>query len=66
MLGTFTYLLCFFDKCDRNGMHFSTTIKELSISLFTCFRIFNVEQIIMIFCGDENFKYLRYDKCKCL
>ena len=36
-------------------MHSNTT-KELSISLFMCFRIFNFEQIKMIFCGDENLK----------
>ena len=35
---------------------YSTTSKELSISLFKCFRIFNVGQIKMIFSGDENFK----------
>ena len=35
---------------------YSTTIKELSISLFMCFRIFNFEQIKMIFRGDENIK----------
>ena len=35
---------------------YSTTTKELSISLFICFRIFNFEQINMIFRGDENFK----------
>ena len=32
----------------------STNDKELSISLFMCFRIFNFGQIKMIFCGDEN------------
>ena len=35
---------------------YSTTTKELSISLFICFRIFNFGQIKMIFRGDENFK----------
>ena len=35
---------------------YSTTIKELSISLFMCLRIFNFGQIIMIFPGDENLK----------
>ena len=35
---------------------YSTATKELSISLFTCFRIFNFGQIKMIFRGDENFK----------
>ena len=40
------------DKFDRNGMY-STKNKELSISLFMCFRIFNFKQIKMIFCGDE-------------
>ena len=41
---------------DRNGMYSSTTIKELFISLFMCFRIFNFGQIKMIFCGDEILK----------
>ena len=36
-------------------MHYTTT-KELSISLFMCFRIFNFGHIKMIFSGDENFK----------
>ena len=31
-------------------------LKELSISLFMCFRILNFGQIKMIFRGDENFK----------
>ena len=35
---------------------YSTTTKELSISLFMCFRIFDFGQIKMIFRGDENFK----------
>ena len=35
---------------------YSTTTKELSISLFMCFRLFNFEQIKMIFRGDENLK----------
>ena len=35
---------------------YSTTTKELSISLFMCFRIFNFGQIKMIFRGDENFE----------
>ena len=35
---------------------YSTTTKELCISLFMCFRVFNFEQIKMIFRGDENFK----------
>ena len=35
---------------------YSTTTKELSISLFMCFRIFNFVQIEMIFRGDENIK----------
>ena len=35
---------------------YSTYNKELSISLFMCFRIFNFGQIKMIFRGDENFK----------
>ena len=35
---------------------YSTTTKELSISLFMCFRIFSFGQIKMIFCGDENLK----------
>ena len=34
----------------------STTTKELSISLFMCFRTFNLGQINMIFRGDENLK----------
>ena len=34
----------------------ATTTKELYISLFMCFRIFNFGQIKMIFCGDENFQ----------
>ena len=41
-------------KIDRNGMY-STTTKELSISLFMCFRIINLGQIKMIFRGYENF-----------
>ena len=40
--------ICYFDKFDRNGTY-STTTKELSISLFMCFRIFNFGQIKMIF-----------------
>ena len=35
---------------------YSTTTKELSISLFMCFRILKFGQIKMIFRGDENFK----------
>ena len=35
---------------------YSTTTKELSISLFMCFRIFKFGQIKMIFLGDENLK----------
>ena len=35
---------------------YSTTTKELSISLFVCFRIFNFGQIKMVFRGDENLK----------
>ena len=35
---------------------YSTTNKELSISLFKCFRIFNFGKIKMIFRGHENFK----------
>ena len=35
---------------------YSTTTKELSISLFMCFRFFNFGQIKMIFRGDETFK----------
>ena len=34
-------------------MYFATT-KELSISLFMCFRILNFGQIKMILRGDEN------------
>ena len=55
--------ICYFDKFDRNGMYYSTTTKELSISLLMCFRIFNFKQIKIIFCGDENFKILLYCKC---
>ena len=47
--------MCYFDKFDRNGMY-STTTKELSISLFMCFRIFNFGQMKMIFREDENLK----------
>ena len=47
--------ICYFDKCDRNGMY-PTTTKELSISLFMCFGIFNFGPIKMIFRGDENLK----------
>ena len=43
----------------------STTTKELCISLFMCFRIFNFKQIKMIFCGDEIFKTWLYCKYKC-
>ena len=46
--------ICYFDKSDRNGMH--STTKELSISSFMCFRIFNFGQINMIFRGDENLR----------
>ena len=35
---------------------YSTNNKELSISLFMCFRIFNFGQIKMIFRRDENLK----------
>ena len=35
---------------------YSTNNKELSISLFMYFRIFNFGQIKMIFRGDQNFK----------
>ena len=35
---------------------YSTTTKELTISLFMCFRIFNFGQIKMIFRRDENLK----------
>ena len=58
--------ICYFDKFDRNGMYASTTTKELSTSLFMCFRIFNFGQIKMIFCGEENFKKFLNCKCKCL
>ena len=47
--------ICYFDKFDKKGMY-STTTKELSISLFICFKIFNFGQIKMIFRGDKNFK----------
>ena len=36
--------------------NFSTVTKELSVSLFMCFRILNFEQIKRIFCGYKNFK----------
>ena len=39
----------------KKGMY-STTTKELSISLFICFKIFNFGQIKMIFRGDKNLK----------
>ena len=45
---------------------YSTTTKELSISLFMCFRIFNFGQIKMIFRGDENLKKNLNCKCKSL
>ena len=45
-------------------MH-SPSTKELSISLFMRFRIFNFGQIKMIFRGDENLKNPYY-KYKCL
>ena len=50
--------ISYFDKFDRRVMYSSitTTTKELSISLFMCFRIFNFGQIKMIICGDENFE----------
>ena len=35
---------------------YSTTTKELSISVFMYFRIFKFEQIKMIFRGDENLR----------
>ena len=35
---------------------YSTTTKELSISLFICFKIFNFGQIKKIFRGDKNLK----------
>ena len=35
---------------------YSTNNKELSISLFMCFRTFNFGQIKMMFRGDENLK----------
>ena len=35
---------------------YSTSTKELSISLFMCFRIFNFGQIKMLFRGEENLK----------
>ena len=42
---------------------YSTNNKGLSISLFMCFRIFNFEQIKMLFRGDENLKTNLYCKC---
>ena len=57
--------ICYFDTFDRNGMY-STTTKELSISLFMCFIIFNSGQIKMIFREVENLKKILYYKCKCL
>ena len=47
--------ICYFDKFDKNGMYSATT-KELSISLFMCFRILNFGQIKKMFRGDENLK----------
>ena len=47
--------ICYFDKFDTNGMY-STTTRELSISLFMCFRTFNFGQIKIIFRENENLK----------
>ena len=47
--------ICYFEKFDRHGMY-STTTKELFISLFMCFRIFNFGLIKMIFRGNERLK----------
>ena len=41
---------------------YSTTTKELSISLFMCFRIINFGQIKIIFRGDENLNKLFFAK----
>ena len=45
---------------------YSTSTKELSISLFMCFRIFYFRQIKMIFRGDENLTKFLFYKCICL
>ena len=37
-------------------MYSTTTTKDMSISLFMCFRIFNFGQFKMIFRGEENLK----------
>ena len=52
------YIICYFDKFDRNGMYSSTTTTTTTKKRFTsllCFS-FNFGQIKMIFCGDGNFK----------
>ena len=50
----------------EKGMYSSTVTKELYISLFMSFKIFNFGQIKIIFCKDKNFKYLLFCKCKCV
>ena len=45
------------------GVFTTTTTKELSITLFMCFRIFNFGQIKIVFCLDGNFKQLLYCNC---
>ena len=57
IFGTVYRYICYFDKFDKNGMYISSVTKELSISLFMCFRIFNFGQIKMILCRDKNFKF---------
>ena len=52
MIFDMVIYIYYFDNFDRNGMY-STNNKELSISLFMCFRIFNFGQIKKIFRGDE-------------
>ena len=49
-----------------NEIYSPPTTKEVSFSVLMCFRIFNFGQNKMIFCGDENFKYLLYRACKCV
>ena len=50
----------------EEGMHYSTVTKELSISLFMSFTLFNFNQIKIIICRDKNLKCLLFCKCKCV
>ena len=50
----------------ENGMHSSTVTEELSIPSFMSFKNFNFGQIKIIFCRDKNFKYMLFQKCKCV